>query len=444
MENIILLAACVLMLISLFAFLLDRRLFYLSVILFYPFIGQMIDSDIGVLGVTLNPSMLFGFLVLSLAALNMVLQPVRNPWLEAAVLVFVIYALMTAFFSPVRMRSIAWVLKIATWLFILVAAAKLFEEERDLTPIHFAVSVAAAVVMLSFSLSWMGLYGRGFTYETGVESYGAGFSSGKTVANYLAVAVPVIALKAGGESYPGRLFSGSLIGASLVVIVLTFVRSPVIALLVGFAAYQGCQIRYGGQRFSRFIVIGIAAAAVLAALYFTVGQSRYLSRWTELGDKYEQGEIEKLGSGRVGGLIGFYRHYRYRATVVQQLFGSGIGSSYAYLGNKKYIHNDFAEILMGCGVVGFALYLFILWRIFALLRPLLRREHPPHFRRLGSLGMAGFFMVMALHMTNITSGVIYLSVWAVFTGALIGIEQSDRRRAPEPQAPIGSRVRSGP
>jgi hypothetical protein len=40
--------------------------------------------------------------------------------------------------------------------------------------------------------------------------------------------------------------------------------------------------------------------------------------------------------------------------------------------------------------------------------------------------MAAFFMVLALHMTNITSGVIYLSVWAVFSGALIGIEQADR------------------
>jgi len=58
--------------------------------------------------------------------------------------------------------------------------------------------------------------------------------------------------------------------------------------------------------------------------------------------------------------------------------------------------------------------------------------------------MAGFFMVLALHMTNITSGVIYLSVWAVFTGALIGIEQSDRRRetdAPLPAVEPGGNLR---
>jgi hypothetical protein len=428
MENFALFAACVLTLISLFLFLVERRFFYLSLIVFYPFVGQMIGREIVVLGFTLNPSMLFGFMVLSLATLNMMLHPVRNPWLEAAVVIFVIYALLTAFFSPVRMRSISWVLKIATWLFILVSSTKLFEAESDLPPIHFAVCLAVVTVIVSFFLSWMGIYGQRFTYETGVESYGAGFSSGKTLANYLAIAIPVLALKTSAASHPSRLFSWFLILLSLTVIVLTFVRSPVIALLVGFAAYQFFRIRYDGRNVTRFFVIGVIVVAVLAGLYFSLGQSRYLSRWTELGEKYEQGQIEKLGSGRVGGLIGFYQHYRYRATVFQQIFGSGIGSSYVYLGNQKYIHNDFAEILMGCGVVGFALYLFILWRVFALLLPLLRRGHPRRYRRLGALGMAAFFMVMALHMTNITSGVIYLSVWAVFSGALIGIEQSDRHK----------------
>jgi len=445
MENLVLTIACVLMLISLFLFLVDRRFYYLSLILFYPFIGQMIESRIVVLGIALNPSMLFGFLVFSLAALDMVLHPVHNPWLEIAVVVFVVYALLTAFFSPVRMRSIAWVLKIATWLFILVSATKLFEEEAELSPMHFAVGIAVVVVIFSFVLSWMGIYGRGFTYETGVESYGAGFSSGKTLANYLALAIPVLALKTTGDSVPGRVFSWSLILAALIVIVLTFVRSPVIALLAAFAAYQYFQIRYGGRNLTRFFVIGVASVAVLAALYFALGQSRYLSRWTELGQKYEQGKIEKLGSGRVGGLIGFYRHYRFRATAFQQIFGSGIGSSYVYLGNKKYIHNDFAEILMGCGVVGFVLYLFILGRVFARLRALFRSRHPPRLRRLGSLAMAGFFMVLALHMTNITSGVIYLSVWAVFTGAAIGIEQADRRRpAAVPDSSFEPRTRIRP
>jgi len=376
MENLVLLTACALMLVCLFLFLVERRYFYLSVIVFYPFIGQMIGSEIAVLGVRLNPSMLFGFLVFSLAALNMVLHPVRNPWMEVAVLVFVIYALLTAFFSPVRVRSIAWVLKIATWLFMLISATKLFEEEADLPPIHFAVCIGAVVVIFSFFLSWVGFYGRGFTYETGVESYGAGFSSGKTVANYLAVAIPVLALKTDHGPAAGRIFSLFLILVSLIVIVLTFVRSPVIALLAAFAAYQFFQLRYGGQNLTRLVVIGIVAVGVLAALYFAMGQSRYFSRWTELGQRYEQGEIEKLGSGRVGGLIGFYRHYRYRATVFEKIFGTGIGSSYVYLGNKKYIHNDFAEILMGCGVVGFALYLFILWRVFVRLRALFHRRHP--------------------------------------------------------------------
>ena len=152
-----------------------------------------------------------------------------------------------------------------------------------------------------------------------------------------------------------------------------------------------------------------------------------MSRWVELGERYEEGQIDKLGSGRVGGLMGFWDYYLHRASVFQKLVGSGIGSSYVYLGNKKYIHNDYAEILMGCGLIGFSLYAFILVRLFLLLKRMLRKSHPFWLKRLGAVAMSNFFIVLSFHMTNVTSGVIYLSVWAVFTGALVGIEEAYER-----------------
>ena len=344
--------------------------------------------------------------------------------LEIAIVLFIMYSIFISAFSPTRFASLSWSLKIATWLLILLASIKLFREENDLYEIHLVASIGVLIVTFSFFLSWMGFYGESFTYETGVESYGAGFSSGKTLAYYLTIAIPVLAIRTLNRGSIGWGLSFLLIIISVSVIVLTFVRAPVIALLIGFLAYNFFNYKYRNQSLFMSIIILTATVLIIVGAVVFLEDSQYASRWSEIGNKYAQGKVEKLGSGRVGGLISFFEYYFYKATMVNRIFGTGLGSSTVYLGYGKIIHNDFAEILMGCGIIGFLLYLFILYKIFWLLVDLLKISYPADYKQYGILAMSNFFIFLAFHMTNISSGVFILSIWALFTGALIGLGQS--------------------
>jgi hypothetical protein len=152
--------------------------------------------------------------------------------------------------------------------------------------------------------------------------------------------------------------------------------------------------------------------------------TQYASRWIELSERYSKGEVEKLGSGRVGGLMNFYSYFLHKATMGQKFFGTGLGSSYALLGSKKFIHNDFAEILMGCGIIGFLIYLFILGNILRLMRIILRKIKDADYTGYMILSISLFFVFLSFHMTNVTAGVFALAPWAIFTGATIGIGQN--------------------
>ncbi len=424
MENIFLFLSFLIILIPIVLFIFNRKLYYYSLILLYPLIGQLISQEFEIFSFTINPSMVFGFLVLSMTTLDFVFHPSKNPALEIAIVVFILYSIFISAFSPTRFASLSWSLKIATWLLILLASIKLFKEEKDLYQIQLFASIGVLIVIFSFFLSRMGFYGDSFIYETGVASYGAGFSSGKTLAYYLTIAIPVLALRTLKRGSVGWSLSFLLMIISVIVIALTFVRAPAIALLVGFLSYNFFNYKYGGK--SLFISIFLIATTVLIIFvaFVLLEDSQYASRWSEIGDKYAQGKVEKLGSGRVGGLMSFFDYYFYKASMVKRIFGSGLGSSTMYLGSNKIIHNDFAEILMGCGIIGFLLYLFILFKIFWLLMDLLKISHPADYIQYGILAMSNFFIFLSFHMTNISSGVFILSMWALFTGASIGLGQS--------------------
>jgi hypothetical protein len=207
---------------------------------------------------------------------------------------------------------------------------------------------------------------------------------------------------------------------SLLAILMTFVRSPVVSLALGFLAYQFFRFQYGHKRLIKFLGVCFLVVVLIAAASLMMGKTHYLSRWGELGDRYQEGQVDKLASGRVGGLMRFYEYYFYKASLPRRIFGSGLGSSYALLGNQKIIHNDFAEILMGCGVIGFSIYVIFLARVFGLLLGTIKGHLPGTRKFYGTLAMSAFFILLAFHMTNVTSGVFILSIWSVFTGAVIG------------------------
>ena len=434
MNNLAFVLSCLLILIPLSLYVVNKKLFYYSLIIIYPIIGQTISVEVTLFGVTLNPSMIFGFLVLLFTGLDFLLFPSTDRVLEALILMFIIYAAVSCAFSPRRFDSLSWTMKIATWLLMLLVALKFYRSQNDLYNLNIAVCVAVLIVIFSFILSRLGLYGDSFEYETGVQSYGGGFSSGKTLAYYLAMTIPVQALRTLRPKSVGRLLAYGLMVVSIVVVFLTYVRAPVVALIIGFMAYQFFGIMYGKKSFIKSTLTISAIALVIAVAALVLGRTHYMSRWTEMGKTYSEGKIDKLGSGRVGGLKGFYEYYVNKASVFHKVFGSGLGSSAVYLGNNKIIHNDFAEILMGCGIVGFALYMLIMLKLFLMLRRLLIANQPRGMLDFGLLAMTAFFILLGFHMTNVTSGVFIVSVWAQFTGATLGMSMTSESEQALPAA----------
>jgi len=424
MNNLLFVLTGILLLVPIIAYSVNKKLYYYLLIVIYSIVGQSISVKVDVLGITLNPSMVFGLLILTLAAIDFIILPTRDRLLDVLIIVFIGYAVFSCVFSPTRFDSLSWTLKIATWLLILLVSSRIFNSEKDLYNINIAVSISVLIVLFSFMLSRLGFYGEGFTYETGVESYGGGYSTGKVLAYYLAMALPILAIRTYDKRTIGWPFTIILMLISAVVIFLTFVRSPIISLLVGFLAYQYFSFKYGAQSLFKTTTIIFVIVVVISTLTLFLGKTQYMSRWSEMGTKYSEGKIDKLGSGRVGGLVSFYEYYFYKASAFKKIVGSGLGSSYVLLGNKRYIHNDFAEILMGYGVIGFSLYTLFLARIFSLLLRNLKRTESPRLTFFAILAVSIFFIFLAFHMTNVTSGVFIISLWSIYIGAIIGRSQS--------------------
>jgi hypothetical protein len=379
--------------------------------------------------------MLFGLLVLAMTAIDFILNPSTDSVLEIAVICFIFYSILTAFISPVRFLSLTWSLKIATWLLILLTSIKIFSEENDLYQIKIAVCYAVMIVALSFLLSKLGYYGRSLTYETGVVLHGGGFESGKVFGYYLAMAMPILLISSNSRNVLDQLLSLFLLLTSAIVIVLTFVRAPIVALLIGFMAYQYFSYKYGDKKFVTTAVVFLAIVVLIILVYLLFGDTQLMSRWSELGNKYAEGKVEKMGSGRVGTLMSFIEYYFYKAGLIQKIFGSGLGSSTVYLGHNIVIHNDFAEILMGGGVIGFSLYLLILARMFSTFIKLAAGLKAANIKRHCLLALSNFFIFLSFHLTNLTSGVFILSMWAIYTGATIGVGRTLMEKKSRPTNP---------
>jgi O-antigen ligase len=261
-------------------------------------------------------------------------------------------------------------------------------------------------------------------YETGVKSHGAGFSSGKEISYYLAFSVPILFARIKIDKSRSPILYAVLV-LSLIGVLLTFVRAPVVSLFIGLLSYYGYSVIYRDKNMLGTLLLICFFGLSVAAVFFVFRENPYLSRWFELGDRVEQGQVEKLGSGRVGLLTTFFQYYVYKASISAKIFGTGLGSSLELLGARKFIHNDFAEILMGLGLPGLILYLLILYKMFKILLNAVRNSISVFAKQYSIVALSYFMIFLSFHMTNLTTGVFYLFLWALFTGAIIGVARND-------------------
>ena len=80
-----------------------------------------------------------------------------------------------------------------------------------------------------------------------------------------------------------------------------------------------------------------------------------------------------------------------------------------------------AKLNEGWDIIGFSFYLFILIKLFLMLTNLIKNSPDAHHKTYGILAQSSFFIFLSFHMTNVTSGIFFLSLWSIYTGAIIGI-----------------------
>ena len=422
METFLLFFGSVLNLFTFILFLIHRRFYYYSIILFYPLIGQLLKIEATIGSLVINPSVIFGLSIMMLTLFDVIQKRTEDFIIEGLVLFFIIYSMIISYlFSPVPVESLAWTLKMFLWLLLILGAQKTITSKKDYKILSRIILVAAFIVIISFFLSMFGFYGQSLTYETGVRSYGAGFSSGKSIAYHLAFVIVALFYKIHDKEIMTRLFWFSFSFLSLMVILLSFVRAPVVGLFVAFIVYQFLSVFFLKKNLVKVFFITFCVTCIIGSVYILGSKTMLFGRWTEISHKLNEGRIEKLGSGRIGGLLSFYSYYTIDTSLAQKLFGTGIGSSVHYLRTGKVIHNDYAEILMGTGFIGLGIYLLILVRILKKLFDILNNAQTKPLKELACLSISGFFLFLALNMTNVTSGVFYLSLWAINTGAVLGV-----------------------
>ncbi len=413
-------------LIILCLFTVNRKLFYYGIIIFYPVIGQLITLNVMIMGSAINPSMLFGLIIFLLAFIDFIQKRTIDFLTELLIIMFGLYsAIIGLVVSPVPMETISWTIKIMTWMIIIIAVDKTFFSHADYIRLTTIIAISSLIVIISFFLSKFGLYGSSVTYETGVKSYGGGFSSGKTIAYYLSFAIPVLFTRISEEKRIMALFFFRILCAlSFTVILLSFVRAPVVGLYIAFVVYLYLDARYLKKKPGRAVTLLAGVSIILFVIYILGSGSEYLGRWTELASRAKAGQIEKLGSGRVGGLISFYEYYFYKTPLIKKVFGAGLGASMHYLGTGKIIHNDYAEIFMGTGIIGFCLYIWILCRILRKLFYLIKQHESIQVKSAIGFSISSFFLFLSYNMTNVSSGIFFLSLWAINTGAVKGWSRS--------------------
>ncbi len=383
--------------------------------------GQLVSLTVFIGGFAMNPSMLFGIIILFLTFIDLIQKRSTDLTTEILVVLFALYSILICFFfSPVPGQSLSWTLKIITWMLLVLAAQKTFSDPEDHIKLTRIVLIATCAVIVSFLLSRIGVYGESLTYETGVRLYSAGFSSGKAIAYYLCFAILVLFVRLSDKKYISKFVFSGICLLSLVVILFSFVRAPVVGLFIAFLVYQALSGIYLKKNVFKALVITSGMMFFVCLAYFLGNETEFLARWTELGKKAQDGQIEKLGSGRIGGLMSFYEFYISELSIVKKILGTGLGSSGYYLGSGKVIHNDYAEMLMGTGLIGFSLYALILWRILKKLFYLAKATVPLKMKSAVCVSISGFFTFLSFNMTNVSSGLFFLSLWAIHTGVVMG------------------------
>ena len=430
-----------LIIISLFLYLVSNKLFFASILLAYPLIAQSVLKSFYLFGLELNLSKVYGGIILLACLIELIkwiITPRRDKFtsIEILIVTFLFYSAVLTLLSINRTSSIIAGMKVSTWMLLLIVSKRIFTTKKDLLMLSNLATICCFIIAISYFLSRLGIYGGQWeTYaREGVTVYSAEFWGPTGIALPLVMSIPLLMI----NFYLDRkkILPIFIISISILIIFLTYLRSAVVILICGYIAFLYFRKKYKIGTISRNMFIGLVLFFLTFLIFQYLEPGTALKRWEKAQKELTAKELhqvpqfycEKIGisprfaSGRVGLFEQGLRYYL-SENFGRKIFGNGLGTSWVTNPYGKVVHNDFLEVLLGCGLFGFTLYVSLLWKIYKVLKDLIESFKTRDEKILGCVAIFSLIMFLTAHFHGIGVAVFPLSIMALHLGATIGLRK---------------------
>jgi hypothetical protein len=291
---------------NLLLYMYSRRLFFLSVFAVYPIVSQMVSVDIDLFGAKINVSMLYGSLLFTVCVIEFLQQIPRygisrDKGLTLISVLFLLSCFASVGFSTNQYETVTTSMKVSTWVLLILVTRRVFREETDLALTSRLALVSSGIITLLYIASKLGIYGNAFGgykyYDYKIDVAMGNFYSAVAMAYPLVICVPIILI---GYFVNQRKIWIAAVFTNLLVILFTYVRTPLVALVFAFVVFAYSVGKYRIRRFSMLFITGGIAFILIFLLFQQLNPGNATKRWTELQDQVHAKQYGKLGSGRFG------------------------------------------------------------------------------------------------------------------------------------------------
>ena len=205
--------------------------------------------------------------------------------------------------------------------------------------------VAVTILVINYILAQIYNIGRSVYLE---DSFYYGYAGiGSTVLlTYFVILSPLFQQK--NSSTISRSLKAILLVSCAIITIVALKRTAIIALAGGYLAVGYFSGFYKNWR--RTVIVGSILLVALYPLFDDVFESRLAARTTE------DNAIEN--EARYKDVIYAVNDFRTRG-LKHAVFGTELFNSPAYFGRTRQVHIDYANLLIGSGIVGLGLYLGI-------------------------------------------------------------------------------------
>jgi hypothetical protein len=405
---------CALVLVLLFTQLRLSKIIILLVCL-RPFVEATHSVTLGnVSGYEINPMSIWGGALIIISMAYWIIEK-QNP-LEYAtsmpLLAFltsvIIGAVLTAHFGAV----IEHLVKYMSWMLLVPVVAN-FTKEMEAQKIFHLIYMALCLLLLINSLLFITGGYRADYYRVG-EFYG--YFKNPQVFSYTLLFLSPYAL---WHVYAKRskLFPLLVLLACLVFITFTYVRATWLAVLVGIVGFL---VYEKNNRKKYLAALSLSLFFMLFIYYFqSILVPAFQIRTLDFQQAILMGEAGHFGSGRVT-FWGIQLEGYLRSPFLEMVFGNGFryisvltGREY---GEQIGGHNDYIEMLLGCGLIGLICFVMFQASLFSKALFVYRNVDPV-------LGLMGLILIITLVTIGFTNGVIFVqsNVYnAVILGSIVG------------------------